>query len=236
MADSFSERVDAVFRGLDSKLKSFADCPLKDDPFPVSHASESVPTPPMGRRRGHLGKRSVRHSQRTPDYIRNPHRWKKYDLTDDGSIKKDFGDGLTDDQVNRRAALSFIADLRKRKESERHTDVHEDLPHTDATSDQPKIIFRNPKNPGRKCRGSQIEDETQGKAGSRPQLTSDHAMEVSGGCTRDSGIFRMPEYVVGSKRNRTSREVESSGSCSTSCKTKKKMVTLTHLNEDEEES
>ena len=242
MVESFSERVDAVFGGLDSKLTSVANCPLKDDPLPDKHyAADSVARHPRPQevdyrcRRSQLNQRSMRHSQRMPDYIKNPHRWKKYDLTDDESIRKDFEEGLTEDQVNRRTALSFIADLRKRKEAEHCADYQKDSK-TKPTPDQPKIIFRNPKTSRRKCGSVQFEDQAQGQADSELQLASSQSVMMSSTCTQDFGVFRMPEYVVGSKRKRMAKGAGSTGSCGTSSKAKKEMVILSHLNVDQEES
>lgn len=238
MADNFSQRLNAVFGGLDSKLKSSVDCPLKEDWQPETHVAESVPRSQGTYRwqRSRESKRSIsRRSQTTPDYIRNPHKWKKYDLTDDGS--KDLEERLTDDQVNRRTALSFIADLRERKETEHLADYHQHS-QTSINPDQIKITFRNPKHAGKKSGDSQSEQEARGEVGSGPQLTSRKAVKGLSSTTQSSGLFRMPEYVVGGKRKRTVKEAGSSSadSCNSSNKTKKGMITLSHLNDDEDDS
>lgn len=48
---------------------------------------------------------------RKPDHVVHPEKWKKYSLED----VKETVDGLSGDQLNRHAAISFLEDLRKRK-------------------------------------------------------------------------------------------------------------------------
>lgn len=67
----------------------------------------------------------------TPDYVKHPEKWKKYDLKEDGTDK--LGD-MSADQVNRNAALEFLKERRGLVEDERTSD-----------SSDNSVTFRKPK-------------------------------------------------------------------------------------------
>lgn len=57
----------------------------------------------------------ARAPKRVPDHVLHPEKWTKYSLEEDGTEKN--AGMLTGDALNRHAALSFIDEIRKRKEN-----------------------------------------------------------------------------------------------------------------------
>ena len=63
---------------------------------------------------GRADGRYSRTHNREPDYVRNPSKWTKYDLKEDGS---QVLRGMSQDQVNKYAAFQFLDEIKKRKSS-----------------------------------------------------------------------------------------------------------------------
>ncbi|KAF1740298.1 hypothetical protein MXB_2292 [Myxobolus squamalis] len=84
-------------------------------------------------------KRSNKNSlNSTPEYEKNPDKWIKYSLENDGTSLI-YGSGLSSNEINRKAAFEFFQELRLRKSDENHTNSS----HTD-NSCPSKIIFKKP--------------------------------------------------------------------------------------------
>ena len=75
-------------------------------------------------------------SRRTPDYVKHPERWVKYDLKEDGTEKMK---GLSADQVNKAAALEFL----QTRSCSGNTEVEHETSECGATG---KLMFKKPKN------------------------------------------------------------------------------------------
>lgn len=56
----------------------------------------------------------TRAPKRVPDHVLHPEKWTKYSLEEDGTEKSA---GMTGDALNRHAALSFMDEIRRRKEN-----------------------------------------------------------------------------------------------------------------------
>ena len=140
-----------------------------------------------------------RRPAKAPDFVRNPGKWAKYSLADDGTNELK---GLTADQVNKHVALQFLDEIKNRKSLEQSMGSSDDL-----MSSQPKpvaisqkVLFSRPKatfamkkdrkddskcdemSDGTRCRSQQISSEPYIKRGSA-----------------GAGVIRMPEYEVGGK-------------------------------------
>ena len=142
----FSERVSNVFGSLNSTLKSFTDPPLKQDPVEdlrerlesrdTRHASRSRDRSPH--RSHHVEHRRGRRPARVPDHVRNPRKWTKYDLSDDGTHNSEY-EGLSSDQLNRRAAFEFLNQLRGK---ELKSCDQETSPSGSRDGEKPQVTFR----------------------------------------------------------------------------------------------
>ena len=76
-----------------------------------------------------------------PDYVKNPSKWTKYELKDDGS---EVLRGMSQDRVNKYAAFQFLDEVKKRKMSTRLQQDSEDS----ITDGVAKVVFKKPlKNP-----------------------------------------------------------------------------------------
>ena len=212
----FSERVSSVFGTLNATLKSFSDSPCKQDPDnelkqtrqsrdhkPSSHSSRDR----SPHRRQHHVTKEARRPARVPDHMAHPKKWTKYDLSDDGSKNSDF-EGLTSDQVNRKAAFEFL-DALKHKDSET-TPSDTSLP----------LKFKRPAKP-------RVVKEVTSHGGSQSSV-SGHSS--SGG----AAAVVMPEYVVGAKQQRTvARRAAAASSVGSGASSG--AVILSHLDNEEEE-
>ena len=89
---NFQDRSNAIFGCLD-----------KLEPEQKAEKSETESKP--------LGPRAPK---RVPDHVLHPEKWTKYSLENDGS---ENNTGMTGDALNRQTALSFIEEIRKRKEN-----------------------------------------------------------------------------------------------------------------------
>ncbi|CAL7935235.1 unnamed protein product [Xylocopa violacea] len=129
-----------------------------------------------------------------PDFHKNPHKWKKYSLDD---VSKD---DMTEES-NRRAALSFLKELKARKsgkkvEESQKMDVDEP---ESVERDQEKVIFRSKKaKTPTEIKFRKPEDNTE---------NVDNVVVIE---NDDKPIFRnskviMPEYVVGQKQKKKNK-------------------------------
>ena len=123
MAD-WSERVSSVFGSLNATLKTVDNPLMKEDPnddssdadIHLKRSSQRKRTSSSrstSRSRDRSKRRANDHplcSRMDPDYIKNPHRWKKYDLIDDGTGTAGYK-GLSDEQINSKAAFEFLSKL-----------------------------------------------------------------------------------------------------------------------------
>ena len=127
-------------------------------------------------------------NQPAPDYVVNPSKWKKYDLSRDGTegLKRS---GMTDDQVNSFAAFQFLRELRERKE--REMAAGEEEIEVDSRGER-KVLFR--KLARRKPDGGRG-----GSGGDRDSaLAGEHKERVfAGGAGAGVGVVKMAEYVGG---------------------------------------
>ena len=192
------------------------------------------------RRNDRGGGRDFRAPSR-PDYVVNPAKWTKYDLTNDGT--KDLKrSGMNAEQVNKHAAFEFLNALRKDDDDNNEGSVEEGEAESGG-----KVVFRKPT---RKMAqgGNNIGGDQGGRDGGGGRFV--------GGVT---GMSVMPEYVVGrekpaggKERERKGRkqlavfgsrttteekdgEVETKGS-SEKIKSSQHCISLSHLGEDEDDS
>ena len=83
---------------------------------------------------GHSGRYRA---YKEPDYVRNPSKWTKYDLKEDGS---QVLRGMSQDQVNKYAVFQFLDEIKKRKSSSSLETVTE----SDNSGDTGKVVFKKP--------------------------------------------------------------------------------------------
>lgn len=103
---------DSDFQG---RSNSIFGCLDKLEPEQKTEKSETESKP--------LGARAPK---RVPDHVLHPEKWTKYSLEEDGT-EKNVGT-LTRDALNRHAALSFMDEIRKRKEnSNRSVELESDV-------------------------------------------------------------------------------------------------------------
>ena len=159
-----------------------------------------------GRRSGERGERDLgreRHKRRgryrahkDPEYIRNPSKWTKYDLKDDGS---EVLRGMSQDQVNKYAAFQFLDEVKKRKSLSSLDTEHSNetdgmvLEGEDASTanEATKVVFKKPsKGVRRTGSDSRVGDSVR---------RSEEGLESRGLDTHGGGSVKMAEYVVGSK-------------------------------------
>lgn len=136
-------------------------------------------------KRSDVGSRHYPKKLPTPDYVVNPSKWTKYELSNDGSeaLKRS---GMTDDQVNKFAAFQFLKELRERKnreamEAEEAVSVSE--------GGERKVVFKNP--------GKRKLKEAGETPGSRKSAGNSRTGGMLSGAGVGAGVVKMPEYVVG---------------------------------------
>merc|ERR1719505_140284 len=78
---------------------------------------------------------------KVPDHVLNPEKWKKYSLEEDGSSVPAH-DGLSGDQLNKKIALDFMGELRKRSANDSQNENEEETMDTCE-----KISFKAPVKP-----------------------------------------------------------------------------------------
>lgn len=131
-----------------------------------------------------------------PDYHRNPHKWVKYSLDDVSS------EDMTE-HSNTQAAMSFLRELKARKEKEKvdESDEEMDIESCESNaSDSTETRFKSKK----RALSSQI---TFRKPRAR-ETTEDSAVIVE---LDDKPVFRsskiiLPEYVIGQKPKRSCKQ------------------------------
>ena len=187
--DSFQQRSSAVFSSLDR----------------LEPARESEP------------RRSDRRlPRRVPDHVVHPEKWTKYSLEEDGTSGLR---GVSGDVSNRNIALSFLEDLRKRREAELKREPamsQRRLSTEDESGEQGKIVF---------SAKSKVEET---KA---PEVSGEHQSRVK------DGVNVMPEYEIGNtpkkraKPTCAQRTRADDGSAAEQTET----LTLEHLQDEPEE-
>ena len=163
----------------------------------------------------------------------NPSKWKKYDLSHDGTeeLKRS---GMTDDQVNSFAAFQFLRELRERKERERDKEAGEEAVEMDSRGER-RVLFRKRKQGSRE---SGVGEEV-----STP-LPASHDKErlLSGGGGGGAGVVKMAEYVVGDggragaqRKRKKLQTLGAEGKSTGQQKSQSSYISLSHLAEEEEE-
>ena len=110
--------------------------------------------------------------QLVPDYVQNPQKWKRYDLSEE-SLEESEYKGLHGDHLNKRVAFQFLGDLRKRKGLEQGVRLDDDEEEERGQSGG-KVVFQRPRPP---------------QQGSAP------AAGPRGG----TGVVTMPQYEFGAR-------------------------------------
>lgn len=164
---------------------------------------------------------------RTPDFVRNPGKWTKYSLADDGTKELK---GLTADQVNKHVAFQFLDELKKRKCSEQSLSGSDSLqiPQSNPSEVQSrKVVFKKPI-----AARDLKEDDSKSK-----QLVFGEGGGVG------AGVIRMSEYTVGTKTTQKKKLPhrgiimdEGKGKQSNDrqdASTAKRPITLSHLDFDD---
>ena len=188
------------------------------------------------RRDNDRGKRGSHH---VPGYHKNPQKWTDYDLSEDGTSS--LG-GLSSEQINKRAAFELLNELKsKRSETQSATADSETM-----SSDPSKITFKKPRKVSQRtsddvarrshdvARGSH---DVPGGSHDHMELSHDHASQGGGG----AGVVKMPEYEVGSKQAVPRKRKLLAATTSTEAKqsestaNKTKVVSLSHLQDNDEE-
>ena len=77
-----------------------------------------------------------------PSYVVNPAKWKKYDLSTDGSEDL-VREGFMEDEVNRHAAFEFLKEARERRERERNEEMEKEGGEVGGVG-AGKVVFRKP--------------------------------------------------------------------------------------------
>lgn len=164
---------------------------------------------------------------RTPDFVRNPGKWTKYSLADDGTKELK---GLTADQVNKHVAFQFLDELKKRKHSEQSLSGGDSLQISQSKPSEvqsQKVVFKKPI-----AARDLKEDDSKSK-----QLV----FGEGGGA--GAGVIRMSEYTVGTKTTQKKKlphrsiiTDEGKGKQSDDrqdASTAKRPITLSHLDFDD---
>jgi hypothetical protein len=153
----WNERVSHVFGSLNATLKPVSDPLLKEDPrddeFDTDKSSSNKSKPGRSRQdqsrdrsrditRSHFKKpmcsmRGSASSKITPRYVTEPQKWKKYDLTFDGTEDRRYR-GLTSDQINTKIALEYLS-KRNRQLNEKIEKDREEM-----SKCHDKMIFKKP--------------------------------------------------------------------------------------------
>ena len=160
-------------------------------------------------RRKHFSRHSSHLS--TPDYLKHPERWIKYDLKQDGTEKLH---GMTAEQQNKAAAFEFLREVRKSDEDKITNETEYDT--------TKKVVFKKPaglKQGVRNIKGTQCSHLP-----ISPQL-SDKQVKLSDS-DHKCNVHVMPEYQVGAKREKKLKRAHP-GPLADSVITEKKQKTAT---------
>ncbi|XP_059470029.1 U5 small nuclear ribonucleoprotein TSSC4 isoform X2 [Neocloeon triangulifer] len=206
--DEFNSRNRSVFDQLNSLSPSVrTSTSVSVDDFPErshrrrSHETRHLrgqeslfkrPDPPPPRWHG---------GQRIADHQKNPHKWTRYSLGDVSS--EDMSD-----RTNTSTALSFLNELRKRREQKEEDEMETDEP-------TQQVQFKRP---------------------ARKQGAAKEAREASPEGKPEGPIFRgskrvMPEYIVGQRSGQSSRR----GDRKSQADGKSKKLKLDHLMMEDED-
>ena len=152
----------------------------------------------------------------TPDYVKHPDKWAKYDLKEDGTEKLI---GMAADQQNKAAAFEFLQQMRARPAESVNCEAGNE-PDAGPTG---KIMFKKPmRRMQKKKEGG--DDFCQASSKASPVLCIQKKLT-------DDSVHVMPKYEVGVKRERKLKRdcsVLESGGDSVKV-TKLEAVKLTHL-------
>lgn len=108
-----------------------------------------------------------RNKRRTPDFVANPSKWKKYSLEEDGTAQ--FSKNLSADQLNSAVALDFMKQLKNPKDSSEEEEMETDQK---ASSDN-SFVFKVPDLPNKSTDSTETTAvcKTTGSAGARVMET-----------------------------------------------------------------
>lgn len=222
----FNTRVDALFSSLQTAAKDL-EPQLKrkheedgeqeeegtDDDREKQPFRRPQGRPPLWRGRGGGRGRGIggpRNS--TPDYIKNPRKWTRYNMRDTRVLS---------DSENRREGLRLLADLEARTDKDKATEDQD----MDFEEDScPKIIFKKP------SVSSSIEPKYSKSADDKEE---EEVMERLNTEFGGSKKFVMPEYVVGKKKPKTKGKLTSEDKDTN--EREKKEVKLSYLMFEEED-
>ena len=153
---------------------------------PKKKGQVKSPTSSLGRQRGR-GYCNSKPSK--PDFVTNPSKWKKYNLSDDGTkgLKKS---GMSAEQVNRLAAFQFLEEIKKQKQGSHSDGGGGNGDESEVGKEEGKVIFKKP-----------TKKTSRERQRSPPSTASGNMMEVTTGGVGGS-VVMMPEYVVGGKEGR----------------------------------
>ena len=155
-----------------------------------------------------------------PQHVLSPEKWTKYSLEDDGS--GEFR-GLNEHSLNKHAAHSFLADLKKRKSIENAKQIcPESVSHTTNSSSKNQDLATESKDVEKTvkvkqnepilttesegCTASNIQDDSKFLF-KKPKPKKDVTSSSSSAGVWKDGSYIMPEYVVGSARSKGSPRV-----------------------------
>ena len=154
----------------------------------------------------------------TPDYVKHPDKWAKYDLKEDGTEKLI---GMAADQQNKAAAFEFLQQMRARPAESVNCEAGNE-PDAGPTG---KIMFKKPmRRMQKKKEGG--DDFCQASSKASPVLCIQKKLT-------DDSVHVMPKYEVGVKRERKLKRdcsvLESGGDSVKVTKLENSSVKLTHL-------
>ncbi|XP_063870111.1 U5 small nuclear ribonucleoprotein TSSC4-like isoform X2 [Scylla paramamosain] len=225
----FNTRVDALFSSLQTAAKDL-EPQLKrkheeeaeqeeEEEEETEDSREKQPfrrpqgRPPLWRGRGGgrgRGRGGPRNS--TPDYIKNPQKWTRYNMHDTHVLS---------DSENKREGLRLLADLEARTDKDKAV-ADQDM---DTEEDScPKIIFKKP------SVSSSIEPKYSKPAEDKKE---EEVMEMLNTELGSSKKFVMPEYVVGKKKPKSKGKLASEDKVAN--EREKKEVKLSYLMFEEED-
>lgn len=251
-----NDRLSLVFGSLNTRLKSVNDPPLKEEErIEQLECEERIKT--SGRHQQIRGRRSrdapPSRGSKVPDYLKNPNKWTKYDLVDDGTSHRAGYEGLNDDQVNRKAALDFIHSLRQHKAPPTETGRHNDSSDGKITFKRPSRVKRtaSPQSFNESLKVPKIEnrkDEIPIPLSSNPHdhdkrtLSAQHNPSLSsnesesGRGQYEGTVLKMPEYFVSlSKKPKPVKPLPLQSAKTPAAAAVAPSIHLSHLEEDEED-
>lgn len=165
-----------------------------------------------GRGRGSFGPRNS-----TPDYIKNPHNWTRYNMRDTRVLS---------DSENRRVGERLLADLEARPDRDKTADQNMDCDEDDSTHH--KIIFKKP--------SASSAADTKGSKSMEQDEEQETEEEMPNTEFVGSKKFVMQEYVVGKTKPKSKDRLASQSKVAGVKETTgKKEVKLSYLMFEEED-